>query len=586
MRMKPRLLVLALASGIFAAAFGTASFGKPCDVNDGTQRVHVSDFNAVGDGKTDDGPAIRAALESALAGPKPVSLEFDAGKVYRIASFEDTYALRLLNTQHVTLRGNGAELLLLPPNKIMQIESSSDINVCGLTFDYSPLPFTQGLITSVDSAGDTFNLRIDDGFDVPAVDADNVADNRKVWRFGVPFAASGRFDRRVQIAAVYAGSDPRTVRVKLADSLGLERLMPNETHLVMTMPKFGQTGGFAIRIFGNSRVHFDAIRIYAVPQLTFFIGSNLGPISFTNVEQRRRPGTTRAMTGWRDTFHTRNNRAPVTWNGCYSEGIFDDSFNLSALFQVVEEKLDNNRWRLRDLSATSAAPPFKIGDRLQALDILPARKLLGETKIQSVEQNGKDTVLTVSPPLPFKAFANDCKGDNNDACATRVVDLDAANEGSVIKDCTVRGSIRLRSKVILDHVKLDGTLQITADPIRAGPLPNGIVIRNSELNGHIRIGPDNTERWRYVDRWTSGERWARNIVFQNNKIMSVFRAEGATLSLTDNDIVWPPRRRFLLDNSGPVHIKNLKVDGAPAERPKSYFKMAPDMTTQDLVLDR
>src|SRR6185437_13702957 len=106
---------------------------------DGARRVHVHDFHAAGDGKTDDGPAIRAALESALSGQKPASVEFDQGKTYRISSFDHTYAVQLLNAHQVTLRGNGAELLLLPPNKVMHVENSSDIGVCGLSIDYSPL---------------------------------------------------------------------------------------------------------------------------------------------------------------------------------------------------------------------------------------------------------------------------------------------------------------------------------------------------------------------------------------------------------------------------------------------------------------
>ncbi|HVT30410.1 MAG TPA: hypothetical protein VHE81_20535, partial [Lacipirellulaceae bacterium] len=310
----------------------------------------------------------------------------------------------------------------------------------------------------------------------------------------------------------------------------------------------------------------------------------LGPVSFSDVEQRRRPGTGRVMTGWRDTFHIKNNRAPVTWDGCYSEGIFDDSFNISAIFQLVTEKLDDKRWRLRDLSATDSAPPMKAGDRLEAIALSPERKLLGKTRIQTVEQSGKDTVLTISPPLPLKAFADDCKGET-DLCASRVMDLDAANEGSTIKRCTVHGSIRLRSKVTVEDLKLEGGLQITADPIRVGPLPEGIVIKNSDLSGNIRVGPDNTERWRYVARWDSGERWARDIMFRNNRIMSIFRAEGATLSLNGDDIVWPLRRRFLLDNSGPVRVRNLTANGEPVRAPMNRFKISPEMTPKDVVID-
>src|SRR6185312_7899961 len=211
LRAPLRLSVLVYAAVVFC---GQPVWAGPCDLPEGARAVYVRDFQAAGDGKTDDGPAIRAALESVLAGSKPAALEFDPGKTYRIASFEGRYALQLLNTQQVMLRGNGAELLLLPPNKVLRVENSSDINVCGLAIDYSPLPFTQGLVTAVDPASGTLDLKIEDGFDVPAVDKDSVADNRVVWRFAVPFSAPQKFTRRVQISAVYATDTSRKIRIK------------------------------------------------------------------------------------------------------------------------------------------------------------------------------------------------------------------------------------------------------------------------------------------------------------------------------------------------------------------------------------
>lgn len=581
LRFQGKVLLAAFAVLILSAVRASSD---PCSVPADTHRVYVRDFHAAADGIKDDGPAIRAALEAAFAGPKPVAVEFEAGRTYRVASFDDSYALQILDAKQVTLRGNGAELLLLPPNKVMHIEKSSDISICGLAIDYSPLPFTQGLVMAVDPAAMTFDLQIGNGFDVPTVDDNSTADNSRVWRFAVPYVSPERVDRRVQVSAVYATSEPRRIRIKLSRPADLARLEPNVTHLVMTMPGLGQTGNFAFRVFNNERVHFGSLRIYAVPQFTFSIANNLGPVSFTDVEQERKPETGRAMTGWRDVFHIKNNRAPVTWDGCKVEGAFDDSFNLSAIFQLVAEKLDDNRWRLRDLGPIDSVPPLRAGDRIQAIELSPERKLLGESRIQSIEQTGKDAVVTISPALPLKAFANDCKG-NDDTCASRIMDLDAANEGSIIKGCTIHGSMRLRSKVTVDGVKLYGPLQITADPIRVGPLPNGIVVKNSEFNGPVRIGADNTERSRYFERWRNGERWAHNIVFENNRFMSAFRAEGASFSLIGNDIAWQPRGRFLLENSGPVRIKDLSANGAPVSNVMSRVKIAPGTTAGDIVID-
>jgi len=131
-RSRPRFrlsLRAFLAAAFIAAAPVASAVARSCDIPDGAHRVYVRDFHAAADGKTDDGPAIRAALASAMSGPKPATVEFEQGKTYRISSFDETYAVQLLNAHQVTLRGNGAELLLLPPNKVMHIENSSDIGV-------------------------------------------------------------------------------------------------------------------------------------------------------------------------------------------------------------------------------------------------------------------------------------------------------------------------------------------------------------------------------------------------------------------------------------------------------------------------
>ena len=137
------------------------------------------------------------------------------------------------------------------------------------------------------------------------------------------------------------------------------------------------------------------------------------------------------------------------------------------------------------------------------------------------------------------------------------------------------GCRRLRSRVLIEKSRLNGLLRITADPTRVGPLPDGVVVRDSEISGRIRIGSDRPSsriakerghripgksRSTYHKNWDSGERWARNIVLQNNRIEAELMADGASFSLIDNDI-GQQRKSIRLTNSGPVHIRSLTADG-------------------------
>jgi hypothetical protein len=283
------------------------------------------------------------------------------------------------------------------------------------------------------------------------------------------------------------------------------------------------------------------------------------------------------MAGWRDVFHVKDNRTPIQWDGCYIEGAFDDAFNLSAMYQLVAEKPEPKKWTLRDLGK-DGAPIYKSGDRLQVIDISPERKLLGETTITSVSQNGADSIITVADALPVKAGQETCNEDKQ-ACGSRVVNLDAANQGSLIRNCTIYGSVRLRSKTTLAQSKLDGVLQIASTPAKEGPSPRDVVIKDSELSGNIRIGSDvNTKQ-----NWSSGERWAQNIVFQNNKIESVFRAEGASFSLFGNEIVWPEERKFELKNCGQIYVGVLTSKGRKIINPVERVSIGENMSVKEIT---
>jgi hypothetical protein len=594
----------ALVVGLSVIVSGAAYAGA-CDVPQGAHRVYVRDFNAAGDGKTDDGPAIRAALKAALAGPRPASLEFEPGKVYRVKTFDERYVLQLSNADKLTLIGNDAELLLLPPNMVLRVTDSTDVNICGLKVDYAPLPFTQGLVVATDPSAGSFDLAIDPGFDVPVADDGSKASNASVWHFAMPYDSPRSFGRRIHIKTVHAAEGDRRVRIFPTRADEVRRMRPNATHLVMAIPGAGHKGSAIVRVQGSDRVHFEKLRIYSVPKLTFYIANNSGPVTFHDVEQRIRPGTNRVMSGWRGIFHVKDNRAPIELDQCYLEGAFDDAINISAMYQVVSEMTGPNTWRLMG-AGQDEIPAYRVGDRVQAIDVAPERKLLGESRIVALNRIGKkEMTVTLADPLPIHT-ANDVCTRGTQLCGSRLIDLDAANKNSVIRNCTIHGGSRLRSNITVEKSTLDGLTRINADPTRVGPLPSNVLIKDSEISGRIRIGSDrpsgHVEQVRGEDgivrivpirgrgnrpdyvNWDYGERWAKNIVFQNDRINALIKADGASFSLINVELDSSIRRPIRLSNSS-VRIDNLTMKGGGIAVLRRLIKIGPNMTNSDVVVD-
>jgi hypothetical protein len=88
---------------------------------EGRVAFRVYDFGAVGDGETDDGPAIRAAVAAAIqSGPGSVVV-FDEA-FYRMLRYSGSRAhIMLEGVQGLTLEGNGATIIGTPYNGFLSV---------------------------------------------------------------------------------------------------------------------------------------------------------------------------------------------------------------------------------------------------------------------------------------------------------------------------------------------------------------------------------------------------------------------------------------------------------------------------------
>ena len=166
----------------------------------------VKDFGAEGNGKNDDGPAIRKAIEAAQTLHAPATVFFPAGN-YRIVPGERLKKIRfkdrsgktraiqpifagqsghinIIRPEHLTLSGeDGTRLIMTDPAfSGIAITAGYGTTVKNLTIDYDPLPFTQGKILEVSKDKRTVVVQIDKGYQAP--DNPSIAE-AVMWRLSL-----------------------------------------------------------------------------------------------------------------------------------------------------------------------------------------------------------------------------------------------------------------------------------------------------------------------------------------------------------------------------------------------------------------
>lgn len=73
---------------------------------------YAKDFGVKGDGITDDGPAIRKAIEAISIASGERTLIFEKGKTYYIKNFNETYLFNLKTLSDITIDGENSFFLL------------------------------------------------------------------------------------------------------------------------------------------------------------------------------------------------------------------------------------------------------------------------------------------------------------------------------------------------------------------------------------------------------------------------------------------------------------------------------------------
>ncbi|MDT8389827.1 MAG: hypothetical protein RRC34_04885 [Lentisphaeria bacterium] len=491
------------------------------------KEFHVRDYGAVGDGAADDGPAIRQAVEAAVAAGPGSRVVFDK-KRYRLAKADVDYHIALKGVKGLVIEGNGAELTNTPWNNIVTVEECEDVTVRGFVVDCDPLPFTQGTITEVDAEAGSFLLKVHKGYDNPVEVYRRIGKEEPDWGWGVCFDPVER--KRKPGAIMHFHIDSVTevddlLRVQLADKARKHAAeLAAGDRFVITL-KYGRGGAnFYVTRSANCRLENNTIYT-AKYGMTHGLSDNRGRIHVKGVKITFRPGTDRLITTPKDGFHCKHNAVgPIIEDGLY-EGMLDDSINISVCPYWVRKDLGNNRYLIAEVQFSP-----REGDTLMAYRPSPGTITDGLI-VEAVEprptpdgMRGKWNIITLNQPIPDLGLH---KGDNlfpggTDKLAfTGLYNLDASGRNYIVRGNTfgpqrrhavlARSSGGLIENNVIDGVGGSGvTLNNEIGSFYEGPLPSDTVVRNNTFKNTF---------FDSIKIYTNGKgAFARNINITGNTI--------------------------------------------------------------------
>jgi len=334
----------------YQIAFGTPIF-------DGLPVFDVADYGAIGDGVTDDMAAIRAAVTDARNAGGGI-IRFDGTKTYRPTGATNSTVeclFDLYGARDIKIEGNGATMLLYPPDSFAELNYCENVQIDGFKVDYDPLPYYQGTITDINVNNLTIDIDVPERYPEPAVGAIADQDPNKLGAFfgrsfipDAPGSRSGRGDNIYVKSTELINGDPRKVRIQVASLNGVmkprvqEAYDHNATEFVVPHLLYGHRNGQTI-IFHSSRVKFSNLHYVCMPYFWLGIRHNLGPITLSNVDLKMTEPETELLASWRDGMHIKNGRWGILiedgdWDGAAQ---YDDTFAIYTRRQVVVSSSSN-----------------------------------------------------------------------------------------------------------------------------------------------------------------------------------------------------------------------------------------------------
>ena len=426
--------------------------------------LYVRDFGAVGDGVTDDGPALSEAVNAAIAAQ--ATLEFEAGKTYYVGTSTNTSGyfktpFVFHSADGVTVKGNGATVMVAPGINYWVFWESKDIRFENLTFDYAVPVYLVGKVVAKEGTTVTFETDREpytDSFDYAGYTAFSIKYNEGIQERPHMFLTKMERTGERQVTVTYGSHN-----YNIGDVVFLPN--PGVGHVYSEVVYMGHNTGAQV---------FENITIRAASSFIMAIKGNTAEFYFENVDflPDETDGRAIHMVAWRDGYHCKDNRNPMHWNECDVGVLFDDVFNISGTMSNVTEVQSDTV-----LTVTATEFNFEVGD---VVDVYDQQKgtFCGTATI--IEKNG----MTLTLDTPLTEVQTGYTVANRQICAP----------GSTIRNSRFTGTFRFRRDLRVENCEFSLlAMWILEDGGVEGPMPGNLDFVNCTFlgTGGIDIGAYN-----------------------------------------------------------------------------------------------
>ena len=430
---------------------------------------YARDYGAVGDGITDDGPALSRAFREAAANEGKLILE--AGKTYNGQSAENQHAyfttpFAVERCRNFALDGQGAIISVRPGLSYLAIVDCEDFTIENLSFDLSESVYYVGTVTAVEGEEVTYET------DTP-VSAERCSFNGQ--GFTIRYN-EGIQDRPHRFFREMVRLDDTHVRVSYRGEGGYA---VGDTVYLPAM-YIGHMIGEPVYIAGNSgKVVLRGINLWQAPSFGCAIKGNSADITFDrfNFVPSPRYDHRVKMVGWRDGFHCKDNRGALHWENCTVGVIFDDVFNISATLGEVLEVISPRKFAVVNQEFFRHYNRIinyygQVGDELDLYhnenDVF-----CGRAKILEMETDAEGrSILTLDCDLPLVEAG--CVVGNRSNCAPH----------STVRGCDLTGTLRFRGSCTIEDTKIDLLrMWIMVEGDVEGPIPTDVRFQRCAFNG-------------------------------------------------------------------------------------------------------
>jgi len=344
------------------AFLSVTSFGRETLIKQPTRLIlNVSDFGAVGDGKTDDGPALRKLFLKASALKRPAVIVFEDEATYYLGKEEGQVigSLFLDRANDLIIEGNNSLLLVDPNRRPFEIYRSKNITLSNFQIDYSPLPYTQGRIIKIDNPNGYLEFKVDEGYPQPFVRDDSYYVDDRVSDCVTLNGENLKFYQgHSRISGVKdLGNSTYAVTYRMHRQ---DKARPGDYFVMKVWPpdmekvynsglnpsEFGEhyvTNYANIQVNHSENITIENIVSYAAVKMTLNARST-SDLVIRRLVIKRRPG--RALAGCSDGIHLKGNESQPLIEDCYIEGTLDDAIHIKISGDRIEEVESPRKFRI------------------------------------------------------------------------------------------------------------------------------------------------------------------------------------------------------------------------------------------------